>query len=267
MAPMASKYQSGTPFGARLERAATYDDGACDRTHHDADITLAGSTERGQRLMSVRGLASVGIVLSAFVSGTQPTIAQSESGVSPEIAARMEKEKVARRACKLEVCNAFAKPASGAPISCDVTKTWTKDEIIGRLAGASFVWGYGHVQCSVKISLDRSTLAKAVTEPKTQLLLSSHAVSCNVDDKDASKGTAFPVVVSFTPAFEFANGEATTVKLDAVKAEGSAVASAAVSSVMTVDNVTGIVGRAVAAEINNFIYSSCKDEGIEISRK
>jgi hypothetical protein len=213
-------------------------------------------------------ISRVAIMTACSIVVVSPQIwAQSADGVPPEHAARMTKEKEARRACKIEICNGFAKPVTGAPIMCDVTKTWTKDEVINRVVGGSYVWGYGHVQCSLKVNLDRTALAKAMTEPKAEFALPPYKVSCNVEDKDPTKGIAFPVTVSFTPTLIFEKGAATTIKVDDVKTEGSALATAAVTSAMGVEKVSGVVGRALAAELNDLIYSKCKDDGVEITRR
>jgi hypothetical protein len=59
---------------------------------------------------------------------------------------RMAEEKEARRACKVAICKAFAEPGSGAPVASSFTKTWRRAEILARIVGGSYVWGYGPVQ-------------------------------------------------------------------------------------------------------------------------
>ncbi|RTL69978.1 MAG: hypothetical protein EKK41_13260 [Hyphomicrobiales bacterium] len=208
----------------------------------------------------------VGLFVLASVSVTHQSLAQAPAA-SPELAARMAKEKEDRKSCKLEICNAFAKPSTGDPITCAITKTWTKDEVLNRVVGGSYVWSYGAVQCSLKFNVDRSLLNKAIGEPKFEIAFPPHSVTCNVDDADAAKGKAFDVKVSFAPTFEFEKGEAKMTKLADVKTDGSGMASAAVSSLMAVDKISGIVGKAAASELNDLIYSKCKDDGVDIPRK
>ena len=178
----------------------------------------------------------------------------------------MQKEKEARRACKIEICTAFAKAASGAPITCDVTKTWTQQEITEKMVGGSYIWRYGHAQCTVKL-VPRDNIAKSVTEAKAVATFPEHAFICNVDDKDPAKSQAFSVHVAFTPAISFENGQVKSVAIEPVKTEGSAIASAAVSSLTVVDKVSGVVSRAAAAEINTFLFEKCKEDGVEITPK
>ncbi len=190
-----------------------------------------------------------------------------QTDVPPELAARMAKEKEARRACKVEICSAFAKPAPGAPIACEATKTWTRQDITTKIVGGSYVWRYGHVQCSVKLSLDRDAIAKAVTEAKTTVSFPEHTFVCVVDDSDPAKGQAFTVSTKITPVVAFEGGQAKSVALDPVKTDGSAVASAAVASMMAVEKAAGFISRGAAAEINNFLYERCKEDGVEITHK
>lgn len=195
------------------------------------------------------------------VAVTQAALAD----VSPELVARMAAEKEARRSCKVEICKAIAAPAVGAPIACNVTKTWTKDEILSKVVGGSYVWGYGHMQCKLSLNLDRGELGKVTAGGKANF--PEHQVICIVDDADTTKGQAFDMKVSLTPAVSFENGDAKTVELQNVKTEGSSVASAAVSSILALDKVSGLVSRAAASEINTFVYSKCKDDGVEIVHK
>src|SRR5262249_53784160 len=187
--------------------------------------------------------------------------------VAPEIVERMAKEKEARRTCKVEICSAFAKPGPGAPITCEVTKTWPRPDIRGRFGGGSYFGQSGHTQCTVKLPLDRSLIAQAMTEEKASVKFPPHSFVCNVDDKDPTKGKAFTVTLSFTPVVTFENGEAKSVALEPVTAEGSTLASAAVTSLMAVDKVSGMVSSAASKEINDFLYNKCKEEGVELQRK
>jgi hypothetical protein len=212
------------------------------------------------------GLTVALLAMAAIVSTGVSASAQS-SEVAPEIVARMAKEKEARRACKVDICTAFAKPDAGAPIACDVTKTWTQQDITTRIVGGSYVWRYGHTQCTVKLALDRALIAKAMKEMKTTVSFPEHTFVCNVDDADPSKGRAFSVTATITPAIAFENGQAKSVTLEPVKIEGSSVASAAVTSLIAVDKVSGLVSRAAAAEINTFLFEKCKEDGVEILRK
>jgi hypothetical protein len=192
--------------------------------------------------------------------------AAQQPDIAPELLARMAKEKEARRACKVETCTAFAKPATGTPITCDVTQTITQQDIFARIMAGSYVWGYGHVQCNVRVSLDRGLIIKAMTEAKGTITLPEHTFICDVDDKDYAKGKAFSVKVMVTPVVTFEERKAKSAALEAVKTEGSTLASAVVASLMAFDKASGVLSRTVVAEINKFLFERCKDEGVEIPR-
>ena len=179
----------------------------------------------------------------------------------------MADEKEARRACKVEICKAFKEPAKGEPIACNVTKTWLRGEILSRIVGGSYVWGYGHVQCRFKLALQREQLNNALKSDTGKVSLGPHTLSCDVDDKDASKGRAFNVKVTMEPTATFEKGKAVSADLGSLKSEGSTVAAAAVGSLVAVDKVSGLVSSAVSEEINKFIYVKCGEEGVSIAGK
>ena len=230
-------------------------------------VHRANNAKSGFR--NLAGPSTLGVALLAMIAVISASTAASaqQAQLAPEIVARMAKEKEARRVCKVDICSAFAKPAAGTPIGCDVTKTWTQQDITSRIVGGSYIWGYGHTQCTVKLALDRELIAKAVKEAKATVKFPEHTFVCNVDDADPAKGKAFAVSVSLTPTIVFESGQAKSVTLDPVKTDGSTVASAAVTSLMAVEKVSGLVSRAAVAEINAFLFDLCKEEGVEITRK
>jgi hypothetical protein len=226
-------------------------------------ILLHAKSEGGTTLR----LARVAILTLPTLALTETSAIAQQPVAAPEILERMAKEKEARRTCKIEICNAFAKSAAGSPITCEVTKTWPQSDITSKVVGGSYIWQYGHTQCTVKLSLDRGLIANAMADGNNTVKFPEHSFICNVDDKDAAKGKAFTVTLSFTPTIVFEKGHAKSVTLEPVKAEGSSLASAAVTSLMGIDKVSGVVSRAAANEINEFLYSKCKEDGVEVPQK
>ncbi len=113
-----------------------------------------------------------------------------DTGLNPELAARMAKEKEARKACKTEICKAFAEPSDGAAIACTVTKTWLGSEIQARFLGDRLTWPWGLAQCSAAIELDRGAIKEAAEKPSATLTLKKHDITCKLDAKDPKEGTA-----------------------------------------------------------------------------
>lgn len=210
----------------------------------------------------LRYLAVATAILSAGVM-VSPSFAQSD--LPAELVKRLEAEKVARKACKTDICKAFASPGSGAPVSCSFTKTWLRDQITSRVVGGSYIWGYGHTKCTFNVNLDRGEVAKSRKPEAGKATFSEHTVVCDVDDKDPTKGVSFQMKSFMVPAVSFDKGIVTAVALDGLKTEGSTAASAALSSVMAFDKVSGVVSKSLTKELNDFLTAGCKEEGIEIA--
>lgn len=234
----------------------------------NAHGAFRGSVKNQFLICDIARVAVFAVAIGSMIGATSVRAQDGEAAANvPEaLAKRMAAEKDARRACKIEICQAFADGKGGDPITCDVTKTWLRSEIVSRITGGDYVWGYGHTQCSMKLNLSRDEIAKAATQETAEVAFPEHELVCNVDKKDAAE-KAFTVTVKVTPAAKFEKREAKSASLEPVKTEGSTVASAAVGSIMAVDQVSGIVSSAVASEINQFLYTKCKDDGVEIARQ
>lgn len=208
---------------------------------------------------------AVVIVTCAGVS-VQPAVAQESDRVPATLIKRMADEKAARKACKIEICSAFKSPTAGK-INCDVTKTWLRHDILERVVGGSYAWGYGHAQCHFKLSIDADPLSPALTQKTGKISMQRHTLVCDIQNKDPAKGKAFSIKLSVTPEVSFSDGKATSASLGSVETEGSNIAAAAVTSIMTVDKVSGLVSSAVAKEVNEFLYTKCPEEGVEVAAK
>jgi hypothetical protein len=216
----------------------------------------------------MRFASCLSVIVGGLAVGMGGAVAQTApKPVPPELVERVAAEKAARRDCKVELCKAFAGTSTTGKISCDVTRTWSKDEIYGRIVGGSYVWGYGHAKCTFKLDLERAQLAEGYAKASANVSFPPHRVVCDVDDADPAKGKSFTTTMSMTPTVTFDKGQATAVSLADVKTEGSSLASAAVTSIMAVDRVSGIVSRGAAKEINALFYTSCKEDGVPVAPK
>ena len=63
---------------------------------------------------SPRRLRNIAIITLLMLAMAGAQTAAQQPDIAPELLARMTKEKEARRACKVEICTAFAKPATGS---------------------------------------------------------------------------------------------------------------------------------------------------------
>ncbi len=224
--------------------------------------------------MLIQGCLMSALVIAAVAGSGAPRSLAADDAPAPAPPPppptpfkRMEAEKEARRACKTMICQAFAKPGDEKKITCDVTKTWLRSQIIERIVGGSYVWPYGHAQCTTSIAMDSASLGKTLAGARFDLNLSEHALTCNIDPRSATRKNGFTIKISVAPKITFDKGKATKVDISSIKTEGSTLASAAVTSLLAVDRVSGLVSSAIASEINDFIFTRCNEVGVVIKPK
>lgn len=218
----------------------------------------------------VSSVITLGVVIGGSIlvaGGAYAESATDAKNVPKELAERIAAEKEARKACKIEICKAFAAATTGDDIKCAITKTWLRSDILARLVGGSYVWQYGHTQCSVNIHLKRAPLHKAIAEKKASVAIGDHTMKCDVTKKDSHSALAFSTEVKLSPTIEFADGKASNMAFGDVTTKGSTLASAAVSSALALDGVSGLVSSAATKEVNEFLYTKCPDDGVTIARK
>ncbi len=206
--------------------------------------------------------ASLTALAALTLSG--PAAAQV-AGASPELTARMVKEKEDRKACKIEICKAFARPAGGAPIACAVTKTWLESEIQASFLGDRLSWPWGHAQCSTAIELDRAAIAEAASTPSATIKLKKHEIACKLDAKDPKAGTAYDLKLSIEPKVTFENGKAVKAEMGWGAIEAPILAKSAIWSATAVDANFAVIANGVVKEINSFLFDKCKEAGVEIN--
>ena len=211
-------------------------------------------------LFAYRKLAVVAVATSLFSVAAVSAMAAEDAALNK----RMAEEKEARRACKVEICKAFAERGSGAPVACSFTKTWRRTEILARIVGGSYVWGYGHVQCKADVKLDREGAGKALHDAEATVALGKHDLNCVVENKDAAKGEAFKVRVSLSPTLSFKGGKVNAVDFGSIETDGSNLASAAIKSAMALKQVSGAISGAATRETNEFLFEKCPADGIKL---
>lgn len=211
-----------------------------------------------------RELAVAGVGLFLLGAGATVVVAADQKPLDEALVKRIAEEKEARRACKVELCKAFEGAAEGNPVSCSFTKTWLRSEILNRVVGGSYVWPYGHAQCTTAVKLDRAEAAKSLTEAQLSLPFGKHELNCTVEDIDPAKGEAFKVRVSLSPTVAFKGGQVESVDFGAVETDGSRVASAAITSALAIDQLSGVISRGAAKEMNDFLFEKCPADGVKL---
>ncbi len=210
------------------------------------------------RAAVVAGVVSlVGLLLQAAA-------AAETAAVSPEIEARMAKEKEDRKACKTEICKAFANPSEGEPIACAVTKTWLATEIQAGYLRDKLSWPWGHAQCTANIELDRKAIKDAALQPSATIKLKKHDITCKLDSKDPKEGVAYDLKLAIEPVVTFESGKATKVEMGWGSIEAPLLAKTAIWSATAVDANFNVISSGFVTEINNFLTQKCKEVGVEI---
>jgi hypothetical protein len=216
-----------------------------------------------KRLGTCAAYAVSAVCVAGLFSFGSQALAEDAS-VSPELTARIAKEKEDRKACKTEICKAFAQPADGAPITCTVTKTWLGAEIQAGFLGDKLTWPWGHAQCSSAIELDRKAIADAATKPTATLKLKKHSIACKLDNKDPNAGTAYDLKLSIEPTVTFENGKAVKAEMGWGSIEAPVLAKTAIWSATAVDSTFSVIANGVVRDINAFLTDKCKEVGVEI---
>lgn len=212
---------------------------------------------------------SAAIAACAFLALAFPlkTFAADETAaISPELAARMAKEKEDRKSCKIEICKAFATPSEGQPIICSVTKTWLAAEIQTGYLRDKLTWPWGHAQCSAKIELDRKAIKEAALQPSATIKLEKHEVTCKLDSKDPKEGVAYDLKLVIEPTVTFEGGKATKVDMGWGAIEAPILAKSAIWPATAIDANFHVISGGFVNEINNFLGEKCKEAGVEIKR-
>ena len=179
----------------------------------------------------------------------------------------MAKEKEDRKACKTEICKAFAAPADGPKIGCSVTKTWLDKDIQAGFLGDKLTWPWGHAQCSAPIELDRVAIAEAAQKPSATIKLKKHEITCKLDHKDPKEGTAYDLKLAIEPTVTFEGGKATKVTMGWGTIEAPVLAKSAIWSATAVDATFAVISNGVVKEINSFLFDKCKEIGVEIKAR
>jgi len=104
-------------------------------------------------------------------------------------------ERAARKGCKIKICSAFVLKKPGEDISCNVVKSWRKEQLSKMIKKARVSWPWGKVTCTADIKLPRDQMIQAMNAPKFELKLEPQNVYCVVErEKEPAK-----IKFSFAP--------------------------------------------------------------------
>ncbi len=188
---------------------------------------------------------------------TTPLTDEDKRVLTPEEKA----EKEARKACKIKLCAIFAsKDPNGDDVSCDIVKTW-REEDIAKMLGGKASWPWGKAVCQSKLELTRAPLAKAMSEPAYEIVMSSHKVRCTLAQKDNSE--PYVVEIAMAPKVKFKDGKAADASINWGEATAPMLVYPLIYAGTGLDNSTNFLGPEVVRMVNEFTTKKCaevKDE-------
>jgi len=185
----------------------------------------------------VRGVI-IPLGLSMAVAGT--AFAEDEA----------EKAKLAQ--CAKDICAiVVSKDASGPDVTCDVTKTWDKDEIQKGAEQKKLSWGQGSAKCTAKLSLKRADIVDSLTKPDHLLKVEKQAVSCEIGE------SKYPISATLAPELKFKESAVTNAALHINDIQGATLIKGAVWTAATLEQNFGLFEKDLVREINRFVTKGC----------
>lgn len=159
------------------------------------------------------------------------------------------------KACEAKVCRMILnKEPVGEDLKCNMTKTWGKAAIKGG-EKKTIKWGFGDARCSVGLTLGRSQIYSALTQPKYTLKVPAHTVRCEVE----REGELQPVKATLAPKLEFKNGRADKLWINLQSIDGPSDIKSTVSLAASLEDNLGLFHSKLIEQINKFMYKKCED--------
>lgn len=203
------------------------------------------------------------LVLAALV--TAPGAPAAAEDLGPQMrsnrgdTAEESAQKVAREACKVEICDIVeTREQHGPDVACDIGWTWHAEEIVAALAGR-IDWDWGKAVCRTQVDMKRAPLAKAMRAPRATVKGDLHTIRCTVEQD----GKPYIIEVGLAPRVTFKDGRATEAKVNWGDVSAPAAIYPLLYAATGLDNATNVMGPEVVRQINKFLRKDCaavKDE-------
>jgi hypothetical protein len=176
----------------------------------------------------------------SVLTGGQPASADSEE----------EKRKLAQ--CAKEICSIIvSKNAKGPDVTCDLTKTWEKEDIQKGAESKSITWGLGSAKCSAKVSIKRADIVAALTSPEIRFKFSKQPFSCEIGtDK-------YPISATLAPVLKFRDGTNIGASLRMDDIQGATLIKGVVWTAAALEQHLGIFEGDLVREVNRFVQKEC----------
>jgi hypothetical protein len=195
------------------------------------------------------------LLLSAPVGAQTPAPAAPAADIKLTPAELQEREQ--RKACKLALCAAFHTKTDAGPaeVSCNVLKTWRKEQLTKMVSKGGISWPWGNVQCTADLRFQRADLAQALRQPSFDLTLAKHQVKCHLDGEKEK----YEVALDIAPKVQFKDGKAVKAQMNWGKIEAPLLAKSVLWSATAADNTFGALQSTVVEDVNDFIGPKCDE--------
>ena len=190
-------------------------------------------------------------VVPVHAQSPKPDQTKIEEQLTPEEL----QERELRKDCKVRICSAFhVRKVDGGDISCNVLKTWRKEQLSKMIEKAKVSWPWGNVKCVADIKLKRADLIKAMTEDRHETVLDTHRVVCEVARDGEAKSE---IKFDFAPKVLFEKGKAVKASLNWGKIEAPTLVKGAMWTATATDNTFNVLQGTFVEDINDFIGAKC----------
>ncbi len=158
-------------------------------------------------------------------------------------------EAVNLKACEIKMCGLIvSKKAEGDNVTCDLVKTWGKDEIAAGTVGKSMKWSWGDAQCSVKFALPAQGMIDALAADKKELVTQPTDVTCQIGSGEKKDALKFKMA----PKLSFEKGKVIDAKLGITDVTGPFMQRMTIKAAALVEK-TSLFKKAAVKEVNKFI--------------
>lgn len=163
-----------------------------------------------------------------------------------------EKEKLKK--CEVDLCTMIVeKKKAGSDLSCDLSKTWAKEDITKEAEEKKLSWGLGDAKCGLKLQVARADVVSAVSDADYTLKIPAQKVACDVEQG----GTKYPINLALAPVIKFKGGEAIEASLGVTDIEAAGAIKAVIWTAAKMEENFGIFHSDILKDINKFVSKKC----------
>ena len=97
----------------------------------------------------------------------------------------------------------LSKNAKGPDFTCDLAKTWEKEDIQKGADYKNISWGFGSARCTAKLNAKRADLVAALTSRDYTLKIGKQPVACEIGEEK------YTIRATLAPELAFKDGTVT----------------------------------------------------------